>query len=169
MSQNNTHITQEELTRFHNNRLSEQELTTFLQHIAECTYCADQFAESFEPVLIPAPANLKEQILTKAKQKERISKPFRQVSAKEQFFLYSTKVCVAMCGALILLFTISSGSRPTIQALKEKKASVQTQRELETTKSFTSSINTSMNAFATQINNHMSSIVSDTAREKNAQ
>lgn len=158
MSPDNKHITKEELTKFHNNELSDQKLAAFLQHITECTYCADQFAESFEPVLISAPVNLKEQILT-------AKRPFKQLSAKKQFFLYSTKVCVAMCGALILLFTISFSSIPDIQAQNRKKEAIQTETEWKAKKAFTTSINTSMDAFATRINNRMSSIVSDSAKE----
>ena len=169
MSTNNPHITNEEFIQFHKNELSEQELTLLLQHVSTCTYCAERFAESFEPFLISAPVNLKEQILIRAEKQERIQKPFQHISAKRQFFLYSTKVCAAMCGALILLFTISLHGVPNTEMKNEFTPPIQTESEWKQKKSFISSINTSMNAVASQINNHMSSIVSDTGKDKTIQ
>ena len=101
------HITKEQLAAFHNNQLSQDETSKILEHIAHCTYCSDLFAESFQPyAIIKAPPGLKESILTKTKRKHNtISLIHWKTSKNRQMFFYSLKVCAAMCGALLIMFT----------------------------------------------------------------
>lgn len=159
MIENRTHITEEELKQFHNNHLSIEETTELLQHIAQCTYCAEQFAESFETQTIHAPANLKEDILLKAERKTQFQKPMQKISAQKQFFLYSTKVCVAMCGALVLLFTISFQNKPSIQLSNNMAFPPVNEQTYTQKESYMSSINSSLNQFTVLINGHINSII----------
>lgn len=159
MNNLNLHVTKEQLEKFHTNQLSLVETTNLMQHISQCTYCADQFAESFESHTIHAPANLKEEILVKAEKKIQLNKPMQKISAQKQFFLYSTKVCAAMCGALVLLFTSSFQSTPNIEM--KSKVPLPTVKEQTYTpkKSILSSINSSLNQFTVTMNGHINSIM----------
>lgn len=169
MIETKTHITKKELEQFHKNQLTIEETSKLLNHVAQCTYCADQFAESFESQTIHAPANLKEEILLKAERKKQLQKPLEKISAKKQFFLYSTKVCVAMCGALILLFTISFQDKPNLQLANKMEFPSVKEQTYTQKKSYLSSINSSLNQFTTLINGHINSLMFDSDTDELSQ
>lgn len=93
----NQHISQENLDSFFQDKLLPNESLTLLEHIAQCTDCADLFAQSLEKDnLISAPKNIKDTIILKIH-----SKP------KFQLFFYNMRVSIAMAGALLMLFSSS--------------------------------------------------------------
>lgn len=139
----NKHITQEILYQYHHNQLSSTDTITFLDHVSQCTYCADKLAASFEQeMLIAAPRNLKERVLIEA---ERT----KSAPAKKQFFFYSLRVCTAMCGALFLLFTsFTSSALPDLETQTNSVSS-----------SFFEEVDSSLNNITQQINEKMNSFV----------
>lgn len=103
------HITQAQLKAFHNNCLNQEEYILLLEHISECTHCAEVFSSSFtQQETISAPHYLKESILTQLPgqstpfiPKERQN--FIQNSLKKRLFLYSLRVATAVCASIYLL------------------------------------------------------------------
>lgn len=70
------HITKEQILHFHNQTMNETETLSFLSHIGSCAHCAELFANSFSQTQrIPAPANLKERILSNAALKRSDAPP----------------------------------------------------------------------------------------------
>lgn len=165
MNNLNLHVTKEQLEQFHTNQLSLEETTDLMQHISQCTYCADRLAESFESHTIHAPANLKEEILIKAEKKIQLNTPLQKISAQKQFFLYSTKVCAAMCGALVLLFTSSFQSTQNIEMKSKVPLPIEQEQTYSPKESILSSINSSLNQFTVTMNGHINSIMFGTNTE----
>lgn len=163
MHKDNPHINKDELERFHGNRLTEEEKLELLGHISNCTFCADQFAQSFTKILCPAPANLKERILirTEAETEKRLRNRFffgMGSSKKLSFYLYTAKVCAAMCGALVILCSI------TFTPLQSPTASISLS---DGHSSFITELNAATNWIAQSINSHMNSLVTYNGDENN--
>lgn len=122
------HITKEQILHFHNQTMNETEMLSFLSHIGVCTHCADLFAESFSQTRqLPAPANLKERILSNAPlQKQR--RPVRPAPSKSRrLFFYSARVCASVCGALLITLCLSantglSSQTPAAETRKTEQA-----------------------------------------------
>lgn len=95
-----THVTKEQIMKMLYQQLSVEESEQIQKHIAECTYCAELFAEVMEQgYLIESPPDMKENILNRAgKMKKR-----KEYSKKMQLFCYSLRVGLAMCFALLIL------------------------------------------------------------------
>jgi hypothetical protein len=106
MTETKQHISPEMLTQFHKNELSKEDYFMVLEHISNCTYCADLFAQSFdENQLIQAPHYLKDSIMEKAEKQVKLPLPsISRISRRKQLLFYSLKVCAATLGALMLLF-----------------------------------------------------------------
>lgn len=147
------HTNKEQLHNYHTNQLSVEETNALLEHISQCTYCADLFAASFleENRIISAPKNLKEGILVEVNNA-------KEHSSKRQLFFYSFRVCTAMCGALFLLFS-SFWSNETISSPQKYSHTVSS--------SFLDNMNKSMNEITYQINDKMNTFMSDKNLYKN--
>lgn len=102
---NNTHITKEQLIKFHAGTLDRQEEQDLLMHVAGCTHCSQLFAESFEDgPLLMAPRELKEAIIADSKRIDtQLSVQARRCSRQIQLILYSLKVSAAVAASLLFL------------------------------------------------------------------
>jgi hypothetical protein len=152
MAKLETHVTKEMLDAFHKNQLSDDDYMQVLEHTAKCTYCASLFAASFDQDrIIKAPPGLKESILTKANKRTipSPSLPWKN-SKRRQMFIYSLKVCAAMCGALLIMI---SSMRIDLQEVNFDQQSKTTEFH------FWDDLNDSMKSFSDGINEKMNSIV----------
>lgn len=90
------HLSKEMIEKLKSGRLSKEEKLAALDHIGECDFCANAFSSSFEQegLMFTAP-DFSSEIMKK------IGKP----QGKREFYLYSFKVGIAACIALLLLFS----------------------------------------------------------------
>lgn len=110
----NNHVSRENLLAFKQDKMVFQEKLLFLNHISSCTYCSEQFAEVMTEEIVPAPKDMKENILRAISNPEvRISKNVKQVSKRIQLLVYSLKVGFATVTALVLLLSTVNNSNPT--------------------------------------------------------
>lgn len=101
---NKPHVTQAELIAFGCDTMSIEEKETFLEHICSCNHCSDQLAAFMAEDLIPAPRDMKENILKATKRPDiQIAVKSREVSKRIQLLLYSLKVGTAAIAAIALL------------------------------------------------------------------
>lgn len=109
----NQHLTQQD---FCNNLTIEQ-----IQHIAECTYCCEQYADYIETsAFLSAPHDLRASIL-------RQMKPLPRTTYRFQLFQYSLKIGFAMCVAFLLLVI-----GPTVSPIvSEKTQTITNYKQLE--------------------------------------
>ena len=101
---NKPHVTQAELIAFGCDTMSTEEKEAFLEHICSCNHCSDQLAAFMAEDLIPAPRDMKANILRATKRPEiQIAVKSREVSKRIQLLLYSLKVGTAAVAAIALL------------------------------------------------------------------
>ena len=101
---NARHVSQEELTAFSRDSMTAGEQEAFLEHVCSCNYCSELLATCMADEIIPAPRNMKENILKAAKRPEvQIAIKSREASKQLQLFLYSLKVGTAAIAAIALL------------------------------------------------------------------
>ena len=99
MNQNNEHINNELLNAFYNNTLDQDTYLRVLQHISSCEKCSELFSDSFpKKDMIHAPHYLKSTIMEEIHHNEK-------TSIQRQLFFYSLKVGLAMCFALVFLYS----------------------------------------------------------------
>lgn len=105
----NNHISEEDFLAFQTNNLGPEETVHFLEHLCSCNYCSDQLAAFMSEDIIPAPKDLKENILRATKRPEvQLALKVSETSKRMQLFIYSLKVGTATVGALLLLlFTMN--------------------------------------------------------------
>ncbi len=101
---NKEHVTQEELNAFRQESMAPEKIEAFLEHICSCNHCSDQLAAFMAEDIIPAPRNMKENILKATKRPEvQIAVKSREASKRIQLLLYSLKVGTAAVAAIALL------------------------------------------------------------------
>ncbi len=101
----NKHITTSELEDFLQDRLSPIALESLLEHISSCDYCANLLARSMEKKLVPAPVDMKINILNKSKPFNLQINKRKKKSKQMQLFKYSFQVITASLCAIILIFS----------------------------------------------------------------
>ena len=132
-TEGNDHLTEEQLKYLKTADLSDPGLRGMLEHMADCTFCADRFAGILTENLVPAPAYLKEEILEKTRSvKMQTVKAARRASKRTRLFLYSLRVGFALTASLCLLFLqvnirtepagIIRGRPPLMETVKRKGA-----------------------------------------------
>lgn len=98
------HITQADIDTFIQDHMSPKDRMEFLEHISSCNHCSELFAVRMSEDIIPAPRDLKANILKASKRPEVIlAAKAKETSKRMQLFLYSLKVGTATIGALLLL------------------------------------------------------------------
>lgn len=99
------HVTRTELIAFGQETMTLEEKEAFLEHICSCNHCSDQLATFMAEDIIPAPRDMKENILKATKRPEvQIAIKSREASKRIQLLLYSLKVGTAAVAAIALLF-----------------------------------------------------------------
>ena len=120
------HIDNDDLIKFENGTMEEDELIEFLSHLDRCDFCLEQMMtqESNTPVA-SAPAYLADQILGKADSGEvQFAKAANKASHKVQLLYYGLQTAAGIAVALFLLFSV-----PEIDfSFKAPSYSVQTNR-----------------------------------------
>lgn len=100
----NHHISDDRYLAFQQNRLDEEERIKFLMHISQCDYCSERLAGFMEADTLPAPPDMKMNILAASKKADvQIVKNAVEMTKRMQLFLYSLKVGAATIGAFIIL------------------------------------------------------------------
>lgn len=145
----NKHISTEELSAFHHDRMKQDEKEKFLEHICSCDYCSRLFAESMETELVKAPRDLKENLLREVRRPEiRLAVKAKETSKRLQLFLYSLKVGTATVGALlILLLTIRYNNNLSSDTNETKD----NPKKAVTSASLTIAIRENMNSFSSNL------------------
>jgi hypothetical protein len=129
-----THLSQETLAQLKSGRLTNVEMIEALEHLANCSLCAERFAESFQQQeLLPVPVEFSSKVLKemhadhifkesrsimKTTQRLTVEKPNRakanpmtqesvmfRSNRKREFYYYAARVSLAMCMTLMLLFS----------------------------------------------------------------
>jgi hypothetical protein len=101
---NNPHVTKDELIAFRQESMSADEQQAFLEHICSCNHCSDKLAAIMAEELLPAPRDMKENILKATRRPEvQIAIKSREASKRLQLLLYSLKVGTAAVAAIALL------------------------------------------------------------------
>lgn len=102
------HIEEEVLQRFHEGKLEPDEMILVLEHVGECSFCADKLMQIEEENQLKAPAYLKNNVISRTQMVDIKAKTvLKNTSKKAELFLYGLKTTTAVLGALILLFSIS--------------------------------------------------------------
>lgn len=116
-----THFTKEQIRRFHNHEMTQEELLTFMESMKRCSFCNRILADSFDDFPItPAPKNFKNSVIERSQQTDfqmavRISDTAHNISNRTRLLLYSLKVSAAVVTALILLFSLPANLSPVPQ------------------------------------------------------
>ncbi len=101
---NKPHVTRDEFIAFKQESMTMEEQQTFLDHICSCNHCADQFTAIMAEEIIPAPRDMKENILQAVKRPEvQLAMKSKEASKRIQLLLYSLKVGTAAVAAIALL------------------------------------------------------------------
>lgn len=101
---NKQHITQADIDAFMQDHMNPMDRIVFLEHISSCNHCSELFAVRMSEDIIPAPRDLKANILKASKRPEVIlAAKAKETSKRMQLFIYSLKVGTATIGALLLL------------------------------------------------------------------
>ena len=120
------HISKLQLENYMNDKMSEKEQMAFLEHIAECDYCAGQFASAMEKQGIVSPPpdfrrKVLEQTVFRTDAVRVVGKlspaaiiERRRKKQKEMFF-YTAKVVLAMGIAIVMVVTSGSNIRRNVQ------------------------------------------------------
>lgn len=99
---NMAHITDQQITKYYQHRLTANEEMELLQHAAQCEYCAGRLAAGLPEVeMISLPRGVTAGILEKA---ARI--PDRKQKQRE-YYRYCTRVALGVCMALGLMVTVN--------------------------------------------------------------
>lgn len=156
----NTHISKSDLLAFQHDRMNQTEKENLLEHICSCDYCAEQFAMIISEDVIPAPKDLKANILKASKSPEvQLAIKVRETSKRMQLFIYSLKVGTAtVCSLLLLLFTMNYSKLPIKLSLPEI-TSVQTSTDTNDNPSLTSKVLDKMDAFGDNMLDFTNSII----------
>lgn len=94
------HLTAAAFSAMKNGILTQEELLELTEHLVVCEECAAAYAGSFtEEELLPAPTGFAESVFDRTKEERKSSKN------NLQLFYYSLRVAVAVCAALILVFS----------------------------------------------------------------
>jgi hypothetical protein len=98
------HLSESEFVAFQNDTMNQKDKLAFLEHISSCTFCSDQFASYMSKDLIPAPRDMKADILKAVNRPEiQLAIRVKETSKKMQLLIYSLKVGTATIVALLLL------------------------------------------------------------------
>jgi len=98
------HLSDEEMQRCFDWNVKDNEKEFALNHIQNCTYCADRFA-NFIPLDVEPPSYLEDEILDRVGQMHiTLERKVKQTSKKVQLFLYSLKVAFAISASIAMLF-----------------------------------------------------------------
>lgn len=125
------HINEEVFTKFQDNSLSTNELTTMLEHISRCDYCAEELAFSEQQTeLLKTPRYLKGQILNRTKDLDiQASIQITKHSKELQLFLYGLRTSIAVICAL---FILSVGTNPDFLHYVKTRSTINITGELTT-------------------------------------
>ena len=96
------HITDQQITKYYQHRLTANEEMELLQHAAQCEYCAGRLAAGLPEVeMISLPRGVTAGILEKA-----AKIPDRKQKQRE-YYRYCTRVALGVCMALGLMVTVN--------------------------------------------------------------
>ncbi len=102
------HISHDEIHKFQNDYMNAQEMIAFLEHVDDCDYCLEQILDLEKNSMTPAPAYMKEEILTKAATPAvQTVKAITAASYRMQLFYCGLRTAAGVLMALFLLFGIS--------------------------------------------------------------
>lgn len=109
----NNHVSSKNLIDFKQDKMTFEEKELFLNHICSCMHCSEQLAELMTEEIIPAPKNMKENILRAVNNpKIQVSKNVKEISNRMKLFIFSLKIGFATVGALfLLLFTVNTSNQ----------------------------------------------------------
>lgn len=108
-----THVSRENLLAFKQDKMTFHEKVLFLNHISSCMHCSDQLTELMTEEIIPAPKDMKENILKLINNPEiKVSKNVKEMSKRVQLLIYSLKIGFATVSALFLLLSTVNNSNP---------------------------------------------------------
>ena len=139
---NKPHVTRDELIAFKQESMTTEEQEAFLDHICSCNHCADQFTTIMAEEIIPAPRDMKENILKAIKRPEvQIAIKSREASKRIQLLLYSLKVGTAAAAAIALLLL----SMDFQSSLSDTERFTNTKNHKEVNVSLTDTIRDNMN------------------------
>lgn len=146
MQELKTHISEEEIKKFHTHELSLEEFRQVLEHTSDCTFCAKRLADSIEAARpYRAPANFKEAVLQRVNAGSK--EPQLSFAArKKQYLFYSTKVCAAAALALLFLFSLPA-QEPTAASREQLLKPALTEQLNTVLNSTASSLNEKINYF----------------------
>lgn len=100
----NYHISDDLYLAFQQEKLDPEEQLKFLTHISECDYCSEKLADLIETDIVPAPPDMKQNILMASGRADvQIVKNARDMTKRMQLFFYSLKVGAATVGAFVIL------------------------------------------------------------------
>lgn len=108
MNQKYEHLTIELLDAFNNNTLDNETYLSVLDHISSCDNCSILYSNTItKKDIITAPHYLKSNIMEHIQRSNEIVNIVekQKTSINRQLFFYSIKVGLAMCGALIFLYS----------------------------------------------------------------
>lgn len=89
------HISSDEMNRLINGGLSFEEQERILEHIGECSECAQQFAEYMEESIKEPSRGFSENV------------EYKLNEAKRELFFYSLRVAAAVAASLAIVFSVS--------------------------------------------------------------
>ncbi len=105
------HILEEEFLDFAQDKMTPDDTLKFLAHIGSCNHCADRLEAYLSEVMLPAPRDLKDNILTATRRPEvQLAIKARETSKRMQLFFYSLKVTTATVAALLMLILTMNAS-----------------------------------------------------------
>ena len=115
------HSNDNEFYTFKHNLMTQKDKEEFLEHISSCDYCSDQFAAIMSEELIPAPKDMKANILNAVKRPEvQLAIKAKETSKRIQLFVYSLKVGTATALALLLLMlSVNLSNSPNSMKIPE--------------------------------------------------
>lgn len=162
----NPHISKNDFYLFEHNLMHQADKTKFLEHISACDHCADQFAALMSEEIIPAPRDLKANILKAAMRPDiQLAAKARETSKRMQLFLYSLKVGTAIVCALALLLLTMNIPDITAALPIPGKTAAEMPADNENNKSLSSAIRDGMNNISNSMldfsNNIMNTEVTD--------
>ncbi len=154
---NKPHVTTDELIAFEQETMSMDEKQSFLEHICSCNHCSDQLTAFMTADIIPAPRDMKENILKATKRPEiQIAIKSREASKRIQLLLYSLKVGTAAIAAIALL--IISMNFQTNLSHAERFTNIKINKT-EDSVSLTDTIRDNMNNFSKNILDFSNNII----------
>lgn len=129
----NGHLTKKALKAFKESSLSDDDLIVISEHICNCEKCADALANCFnDNELADVPLGFEEEVLSKIKNKKQ---------KNNEFILYSIRVSMAACMALMIVFSSTFNFIASTKAINIEPPNL----------SAVNSINKSLNHFSQKI------------------